>query len=330
MQGYGRRWSSQRADAETIRLERDAERQRVRAFATDLEAVTRDKRQLTAACKRAETELDGLRRDHDRMLASTSWRVTAPLRVAGNAVKRMRLPSWRLERWLGRGRSERLVRRSQLFDTAWYLEEYPDVAAACLEPVRHFLDKGWREGRNPSSAFDTADYLERHLDVARAGANPLVHYLRRGQREGREIHPPAERLVRRSQLFDPAWYLEEYPDVAAAGLDPVRHFLDKGWREGRNPSSAFDTADYLERHLDVARAGANPLVHYLRRGQREGRESTLPPSDWCGARSSSTRPGTWRNTPMSPRPASIPSGIFWTRAGAKAAIHPRLSTPPTT
>ncbi|MCI0501190.1 MAG: glycosyltransferase, partial [Epsilonproteobacteria bacterium] len=46
----------------------------------------------------------------------------------------------------------------------------------------------WREGRNPSSVFDTNFYLESYPDVRDAGINPLVHFIRHGSKEGRSTH----------------------------------------------------------------------------------------------------------------------------------------------
>jgi FkbM family methyltransferase len=80
-----------------------------------------------------------------------------------------------------------LIASSSLFDGAWYLREYPDVAATSVDPVLHYLQCGAQEGRNPSPQFDTRWYLRRHDDVARAGMNPLVHYVMYGAAEGREI-----------------------------------------------------------------------------------------------------------------------------------------------
>ncbi|WP_370244211.1 glycosyltransferase [Alteromonas abrolhosensis] len=36
------------------------------------------------------------------------------------------------------------------FDEDWYLQTYPDIAAAGVNPKEHFLNFGWREGRWPS------------------------------------------------------------------------------------------------------------------------------------------------------------------------------------
>lgn len=80
------------------------------------------------------------------------------------------------------------LRRSALFDAAWYRAAYPDVAAAGLDPARHYVSVGAAEGRDPGPRFSTRDYMERHPDVARAGTNPLLHCLRTGA----EATAPAE------------------------------------------------------------------------------------------------------------------------------------------
>jgi len=52
-----------------------------------------------------------------------------------------------------------LLAASGLVDTAWYAGQYPDIAAAGADPLAHFTDWGWREGRLPNLYFDTAWYL---------------------------------------------------------------------------------------------------------------------------------------------------------------------------
>lgn len=86
-----------------------------------------------------------------------------------------------------------LIKQSPLFEEAWYLAEYPDVARIGMCPVAHYVRYGWRVGRNPSSRFHTRFYLEQYPDVARSGANPLVHYLKFGRHEGRSTGAEALR-----------------------------------------------------------------------------------------------------------------------------------------
>lgn len=82
----------------------------------------------------------------------------------------------------------RRIKKSGLFDAAYYLQTYSDVRAANVGPLKHFVKYGWKEGRNPSAEFDTNFYLSTYPDVALAGKNPLIHYILHGKKEGRKIH----------------------------------------------------------------------------------------------------------------------------------------------
>jgi GT2 family glycosyltransferase len=117
----------------------------------------------------------------------------------------------------------RILLGSQLFDATWYLRRYPDVAAAKIDPLTHYVSHGAREGRNPNPLFDGNWYLACYPDVAAAGINPLVHYAQYGNLEGRDPHPS----------FSTRYYLEQNPDVAASGLNALAHFLKVGTAAGR-------------------------------------------------------------------------------------------------
>ncbi len=72
------------------------------------------------------------------------------------------------------------------FDVAFYLAANPDVAAAGMDPLEHFVRSGWLEGRDPNARFSVADYLDANPDVAAANMNPFAHYLVAGRAEGRQ------------------------------------------------------------------------------------------------------------------------------------------------
>ena len=57
--------------------------------------------------------------------------------------------------------------------------------AALINPLDHYSQSGWHEGRDPSVGFDTTAYLAAYADVAAAGINPLTHYLQFGAYEAR-------------------------------------------------------------------------------------------------------------------------------------------------
>jgi glycosyltransferase involved in cell wall biosynthesis len=128
---------------------------------------------------------------------------------------------------------------SALFDTDWYLSQYPDVADGGIRPIKHYLERGAGEGRDPNPFFSTEWYLETYPDVATAKANPLLHYLLHGAREGRDPHPS----------FSTSWYLGKYGDVEASGYTPLGHYLRVGRAEGRTISSRAGIA-FIDAQLE--------------------------------------------------------------------------------
>lgn len=127
------------------------------------------------------------------LLSSRSWRSTGPLRM--------------IRRWFDSLKSRLLaplklrmaafvIARSDLFDKDWYRSKNPDVAAAAVDPVWHYILCGAREGRDPGPSFSTSGYLRCNPDVAAASLNPLYHFLRYGAKEGRGGRPLPDSIVR--------------------------------------------------------------------------------------------------------------------------------------
>lgn len=71
-----------------------------------------------------------------------------------------------------------LIRKSGLFDAGWYRSRYPDVESGGSDVLAHFVDHGWKEGRDPGPNFSADEYLRRNPEVLDSGENPLVHYIR--------------------------------------------------------------------------------------------------------------------------------------------------------
>lgn len=74
-----------------------------------------------------------------------------------------------------------------LWNERYYLKTYQDIQEAGLDPFDHYLNHGWKEGRNPSEAFSTQDYIDHYNDVRLSGVSPLEHYVRYGYKENRAI-----------------------------------------------------------------------------------------------------------------------------------------------
>lgn len=81
---------------------------------------------------------------------------------------------------------------SEYFDGAWYLQQYPDLQEADVNPAEHYLRFGGFESRDPSPKFNSAFYLEQNPDVAQEGVNPLLHFVLYGEAEGRLPKPQAK------------------------------------------------------------------------------------------------------------------------------------------
>jgi hypothetical protein len=79
---------------------------------------------------------------------------------------------------------QRLVREviASEFDTTFYLERYDDVravaaSAADFDALDHYVEMGWKEGRDPNADFSTEFYVQANPEVSASGINPFFHFL---------------------------------------------------------------------------------------------------------------------------------------------------------
>lgn len=79
---------------------------------------------------------------------------------------------------------------SRFFDWRHYARQAGLVGEDGASAACHYLNEGWRAGLDPGPDFSTGGYLRANPDVAAAGVNPLLHYLRDGCAEGRRIVAP--------------------------------------------------------------------------------------------------------------------------------------------
>jgi hypothetical protein len=114
-----------------------------------------------------------------------------------------------IRRWF----SPDYARLSQVFDAAFYLRKYPDVAAAGLDPLEHYLTHGATEGRQPLPLFLPAHFLRNCAEPLKPRENPLAHFLAQRGAQCPNPHP----------LFDCAAYVRAHPD--ACGMNPLEHYL---------------------------------------------------------------------------------------------------------
>lgn len=67
-----------------------------------------------------------------------------------------------------------VLKNSDLFNSQWYLNKYPDVKASGVNPEFHYLKYGSKMGRYPSPSFDPKNYSKvNKLN----NENPLIHFV---------------------------------------------------------------------------------------------------------------------------------------------------------
>lgn len=81
--------------------------------------------------------------------------------------------------------SYQIIKKSKYFEKYWYKKTY--IGDKEIDPIRHYLNTGWKEGYNPGSKFDGNQYLRCNLDVERANICPLLHFELVGKNEDREV-----------------------------------------------------------------------------------------------------------------------------------------------
>ena len=104
------------------------------------------------------------------------------------------------------------------------------------DPVRHFVEEGWRSLRTPSLRFDLWSYWVEHLDPTDDAVNPLLHYLLRGRHVGLAAVPAPSASRPPTEL----------------GTRPRRACLFAGYdRDGLVDDTVVTYLSELSRHADV-------------------------------------------------------------------------------
>lgn len=141
--------------------------------------------------------------------------------------------------------------QSGLFDSEYYLFKNLEVARACINPVKHYLQDGYKQGKDPNPYFDTDWYLETYPDVFESGMNPLYHYICQGWKVGYDPSP----------RFSVREYLKQHPELMEKGSEPLRYYM-------RNQNSELEVIDFnqittnQEAMHDVGKVAVHAHIYY--------------------------------------------------------------------
>lgn len=141
---------------------------------------------------------------------------------------------------------------SDLFDPIYYLNRYPDVASQGGDPLLHYCNSGWSEGRRPSLIFDSLYYI-RNYDITQGQIDPLVHYIDEGWQNGNNPNV----------YFDTAYYLTRHGGEFSEKTNPLFHYLDEGWEKGYLPSEIFARGEYHRVVHRLKGGDVCPLMYFL-------------------------------------------------------------------
>lgn len=192
-----------RAEAEQARAMAARDHAMIATVAARIERLEAETVRLAAQARAAEGEAAALRADQAKLVtfAGLGQRLRVVQSGYGAALRAARQSGTRLLRYRD-DRKTALLAASPLFDRAWYLTRYPEVAAAGCDPVRHYVTDGAFLGYDPGPDFSTLDYYALHPDVISAEVNPLEHYERFGRAENRAIRPARQTATSLPELAD--------------------------------------------------------------------------------------------------------------------------------
>lgn len=190
------------------------------------------------------------------------------------------------------------------FDERFYLSQYPDVAEAGIDPIRHYLEQGASEGRDPTPWFSSEGYLGAYPDILLQGLNPFLHYIQNGRKEGRQLtwlangsdvappsYLPDPEIDAKTQILRYLCFLDEGTVPGPDGSSSVEEITARGRAivarhvEGGMPllpstdlalqlhveavRDRFDADFYARSHPDIAASGTVLISHYCDTGWRE-------------------------------------------------------------
>ena len=197
-----------------------------------------------------------------------------------------------------------------LFDVDYYLSTHPELRGSGVDPMWHYLLRGWKDGADPSRSFSTQHYLSQQPQLSQGEVSPLEHFVAEGMPDTLELAPDLSLVEQAGQKRHGFWnsefqallkslgydmgpfsaYGPQVSEIIAAMFSPDHHRRRTNRPEGESdlglltrylvfdlpggepPGPLFDTDHYL-RELTVAGLPAPnvpPFLDWLKRGLGNG------------------------------------------------------------
>ena len=152
-------------------------------------------------------------------------------------------------------RNEAIAAKSavdEIFDAAWYSEQYRAAIDNRADMARYFLHVGQYLGHSPHPLFWASWYSDRYLQ---RGSAPLGHFFCSGAADDLNPNP----------FFCTKWYKQQAGLPRDSKLEPLTHYLHALDKAASNPSPLLDEAWYAKSY-DIGEL--SPWEHFVRGGAR--------------------------------------------------------------
>jgi hypothetical protein len=203
-----------------------------------------------------------------------------------------------------RHHSKQITRRVELLDLTYYRAQVPSERFDdVLSALDHYLDTGWRIGLDPHPTFSTAGYLHDNSDVEFGESDPLTHFVQHGFLEGRPPVDPVAFSQPGYRTPDSLWAAGVRESLTVylrhLGIDFDTRDLDLRGDVSNQEADLewFDADFYLRSYQDVEEAGISALAHFVRDGHREGRYPNVSIADEFSLRTDTKRVLLARSVP---------------------------------
>ncbi len=150
-------------EAETLRAGLATAEKAASDTSQRLEQRIKERFQESASLTRIALEAEKKAEEQERKTAEAErLRLALAKQMSASVSALIDGQAWRLlPRRLRLRRQMVFLKRSGLFDVDWYVKEYPDIAAAGADPLRHFIQFGADEGRSPNALMAELKRLDR-------------------------------------------------------------------------------------------------------------------------------------------------------------------------